>query len=273
MCITGSVALLSVSSLKWHCPISAQVHRDKDTHKQWQWQHTKILLAQQGICLPIIRDLVAVCRVKSPSQHTVVPVVPLQETLLLFLSKEKHRGCLPLRSFWQQACRTQCMGMAEDAEVNTVAELYRTGQADISQKKAQRSSIWKCWSPTLCRMIFEQYYLGSSRVTHTYTQTQINGFVIGLINSSLNWKRSSIICSAFLLTDLVNSMALEMAMTACWLVHHFGLEWNVSKTIKQNAITVFTGINGLPRLRPTNFGNPQTSSATTRLTSTQLLDI
>lgn len=50
--------------------------------------------------------------------------------------------CLPLHSLWQQACRAQCMGMAEHAEGSTTAELYSIGQAAISQKKTPKIQLF-----------------------------------------------------------------------------------------------------------------------------------
>lgn len=88
MYIIGSVVIFSVS-LKWHC----QVHSDEDTQQQWQWQYSKIFLAQQGICLPIIRDLVAVCKVKSPSQHCG-PCGPIARDSAFVSLQRKTQGLL-----------------------------------------------------------------------------------------------------------------------------------------------------------------------------------
>lgn len=88
-----------------------------------RWQHHNTPLTQQDIYLPIISDLVAVCSrvtlTKSPSS----PWSHCKRQCFLSLCEEEHRGCLPIHSLWQQACRAQCMVTAEHAGVNSAAEL------------------------------------------------------------------------------------------------------------------------------------------------------
>lgn len=70
----------------------------KHACREPQSQYFTNLLAQQVICLPIIQNLVTVCKVKSPSQHTVVPVVPLQEIALCFFAKKNIEVAYPVSS-------------------------------------------------------------------------------------------------------------------------------------------------------------------------------
>lgn len=68
----------------------------------------------------------------------MVPVVTLQRDSAFVSVQRKTQGLLTPWFTLTAACRDQCMGMAEHAEVSTAAELYSTSPADISQRKPQR---------------------------------------------------------------------------------------------------------------------------------------
>ncbi len=55
-----------------------------------------------------------------------------------------------------------------------------------------------------------------------------------------------------------SSMALGMAVSACWLIHHFGP--NISTTIGWIVIKFCTDVHGSQRMNPTDFGDPLTFS-------------
>lgn len=132
--MTWTALLVWVFLVQWpyfllHCHICTGTKTDR----HWQQQYSEMLFAQQVICLPFIWNLFVVWRARC-THNTVWQKRPFCKRACFW--KEKHRGCLPLHSPWQQACRAQRTGLTDSAEENTTAEPYSIGQAGISQKKA-----------------------------------------------------------------------------------------------------------------------------------------
>lgn len=102
------------------------------------------------MCLPIIWDLVAVCGVRSPSQHTLVPVVPLEETVLLISVQRKTQGLpTPLLSLTAELSVWACLRILKSTQQLSSADWHfsenkRKKHTQKWNKKKKKTFCKKC---------------------------------------------------------------------------------------------------------------------------------